>query len=436
MDASRQAASPIPRSTHGRACIQGTAMVLLTMSMVACGGGGGDGISADDWPFPYTVDTDVAIVDLDGDGRQDVLTLEQLATSETDRKGRLLYYRQTDTGSFAAPIVTVVGTYPWHFAIADLDGDGAQDIVIIDAGTDSAWLLWQDAAQRGRFEPPLQLATDIHGYDPVVADLNGDGALDIALPGSGIPPALGTVRILYQDPLHAGAFLPAVDLSMPGNTAHIAAGDLNQDGRSDLVASVLTSGGGTTPPTILLGYRPQLADGSLGPFTSPASHTGLNVVRLSVTDYDGDGALDLFAYLTPYSVQYTATLTVVLQDAAPGSFLGAANTRLEDVRGLDDAAFADLNRDGRPDAAVAGFFPTGSPSRVESRVNLFTQSGGGLFAPTTVHEMPVAVSRIAAGDLNGDGATDLVAFAGADGCVVMLQSATTPGLFSPPRALR
>jgi len=436
MDASRQAVDPAPRSKRGPACVRGLLPPLLAVSLGACGGGGGDGSGGDDWPYPLTVDTDVALVDLDGDGRQDVLTLEQLATSETDRKGRLLFYRQTDTGAFAAPVVTLVGSYPWHFAIADLDGDGAPDIVIIDAGTDSAWLLWQDAAQRGRFEPPLQLATDIHGYDPVIADLNGDGVPDIALPGSGSPPALATIRIFYQDPSRAGTFLLAADLPMPGNTAHIAAGDLNQDGRSDLAASVLTSGGGTTPPTILLGYRPQQADGTLGPFTSPASHTGLNVVRLSVADYDGDGAQDLFAYLTPYSVQYTATLTVVIQDAAPGTFLGAANTRLEDVRGLDDAAFADLNRDGRPDAAVAGFFPTGSPSRVESRVNLFTQSGGGWFAPTTVHEMPVAVSRITAGDLNGDGATDLVAFAGDEGCVVMLQSATTPGVFSPPRALR
>lgn len=434
MDASGQAADPTARSACGQGRVQVALVLLLVTSLGACGGSGGDGGEPDDWLYPLTVPTDVAVVDLDGDGRQDVLTLEQLSTSESDRKGRLLFYRQTESGTFAAPAVTLVGTYPWHFTIADLDGDDAPDVTITDVGADSAWLLWQDGAQRGRFEPPLQLATNIHGYDPVVSDLNGDGAPDIALPVGSMAPAV--VRILYQDPSNAGTFLPAVDVSMPGNTWHVVAGDLNQDGRSDLAASVLTSGGGTTPPTILLGYLPQLADGTLGPFTSPASHTGLNVVRLAVADYDGDGAQDLFAYLTPYSVQYTATVTVVLQDAAPGTFLGASNTRLEDVRGLDDAAFADLNRNGLPDAAVAGFFPAGSPSTVKSRVNLFTQSGGGLFAPTTVHEMPVAVSRLAAGDLNGDGAMDLVAFAGADGCVVMLQSATSPGVFSPPRALR
>jgi len=59
-----------------------------------------------------------------------------------------------------------------------------------------------------------------------------------------------------------------------------------------------------------------------------------------------------------------------------------------------------------------------------------------MYALTTVHDMPVAVSRVAAGDLNGDGAIDLVGFAGEDGCQVMLQSPAAPGTFSAPRPLR
>jgi hypothetical protein len=155
-----------------------------------------------------------------------------------------------------------------------------------------------------------------------------------------------------------------------------------------------------------------------------------------VDDYDGDGAQDLFVYFTPFNTPYKATLTVVRQSAIPGTFLAKANTPLDDIRGLEDAVFADLTGDLRPDAAVGGFFPVGSPSKVESRINVFTQSGGGRFALATVHEMPVAVSRIAAGDLNGDGAIDLVGFAGEAGCLVMLQSPTAPGSFSAPRPLR
>jgi len=216
----------------------------------------------------------------------------------------------------------------------------------------------------------------------------------------------------------------------------MVAGDLNQDQRPDLAGPVLTAGGGVNPPTIALGYWPQLPDGELGPMVTLASQTGLNVARMAVDDYDGDGAQDLLVYQTPYSSSYTSTLTVLRQAAAPGTFTAKADTRPTGLRGLDDAVFADLNRDGRPDAAVGGFFPVGSPSSVESRINLFTQAGGGMYALTTVHDMPVAVSRVAAGDLNGDGAIDLVGFAGEDGCQVMLQSPAAPGTFSAPRPLR
>lgn len=411
------------------------AVLTLALPLCACGGGGFGGGSDDtDWLYPLTVPTDVVIVDLDGDGRQDVLTLEQFAASESDRKGRLFFYRQTQTGTFAVPVLTLVGVYPWRMAVHDLDGDGAPDVVVADTDTDSAWLLWQDAAQRGQFEPPLQVAVDVAGYDVTVADLDDDGAPDVVLPGAG--PERRAVRILYQDPGNRGSFLPASDYGVSGPTLNATAGDLDGDERDDLVTAVRTAGGGGTPPTIALGWAAQQSDGSLGATVVLASQTGLNIQRLGLLDYDGDGARDLFAFQTPYDQRYDATMTVILQGVPPGSFLGAATTRLDGLRGLDDAVFADLNRDIRPDAAVAGFYPSGSPSTVRARVNLFTQSGGGLFAPTTVHDVPVPVSRIAAGDLNGDGATDLVVFAGSDGCQVMLQSTVSPGVFAAPRSLR
>ena len=409
--------------------------LFLATGLAACGGngislGGGDDL---DWLFPLTVATDVAVVDIDGDGRMDVLTLEQLSTSETNRQGRLLVYRQRTPGAFAAAEVHLVGYYPWHFVIADIDGDSAPDLVITDPSAHAAWMLLQDSNNRGQFRTPVQLSADVRSYNAAVADLNGDGAADIALPGAGDDAA---ALVLYQDPSRPGEFQPGVTLAMPGRGSYMVAGDLNQDQRPDLAGPVLTAGGGVNPPTIALGYWPQLPNGDLGPMVTLASQTGLNVARMAVDDYDGDGAQDLLVYLTPYSSSYTSTLTVLRQAAAPGTFTAKADTRLMGLRGLDDAAFADLNRDGRPDAAVGGFFPVGSPSSVESRINLFTQAGGGMYALTTVHDMPVAVSRVAAGDLNGDGAIDLVGFAGEDGCQVMFQSPAAPGTFSAPRPLR
>ena len=413
-----------------------TATALTFMAcLTACGGGSGTGDGGDvDGLFPLTVPTDVAVVDLDGDGRADVLTLEQRSTSRVDREGRLLVYRQTSPGVFAAPDVYQVGTYPWHWVVADVDGDGAPDAVITDPDAEEAWMLRQEAGNRGHFAAPVLLATGVHAYEAAVADLNGDGAVDIALPQGNTNPA--RVILLYQDSSSPGAFLPAEYVALPAPAWDAAAGDLDQDGHPDLVVSIRTAGGGATAPTVELAYLPQLPNGDLGAVRILASHTGLNVARMVVADYEGDGAQDLLVYFTPYSSTYRATLAVVRQAVLPGAFLPVVNTTLGDTRGLDDAVFADLNRDARPDAAVAGFFPVGSPSKVQSRVNLFTQAGGGSFAMTTVHEMPVSVSRIAAGDVNGDGAIDLVAFAGEDGCQVMLQSPTAPGIFSGPRPLR
>jgi len=422
------------RSRNGRRWLSCLAIALGT---AACGGGGsgtGPGPGDDGWLYPLTVPTDVAIVDLDGDGRRDVLTLEMRDTGQANRQGRLLVYRQAANGTFAAPEVTLFGTYPWHFAIGDLDGDGAPDVVATDPEASTTWVLWQDAAQRGRFEPAIALVSETRAYDAAIGDFNGDGVPDVAVPGTTASRAV--VRLMYQDPARRGNFLPPVDVPAPGPSPHVVAGDLDRDGRTDLVTQALVGGGGATAPVIEIGLRLQLADGSLGPWRPIASHTGLNVVRMQVADYEGDGANDLFVYLTPWNTPYDATLSIVRQDALPGTFLAAANTRLPDTRGLNDAAFADLNRDGRPDAVVAGFFPVGSPSVVKARINLFTQSGGGLFAPTTLYEPSIAVANVTVGDLNGDGATDLVAFAGEAGCVVMLQSPTTPGLFPPPEPLR
>jgi hypothetical protein len=84
------------------------------------------------------------------------------------------------------------------------------------------------------------------------------------------------------------------------------------------------------------------------------------------------------------------------------------DTPVGDLRGLDDAVFADLDGDGRPDAALTGFFPVGSPSVVHSRLNRFTQSGGGEFAIVSSTELPFAASRLTAGDVDGDGRSEIV----------------------------
>jgi hypothetical protein len=377
--------------------------------LAACGGGGGG--DGEDWPYPLWVPTDVAVVDVDGDGRNDVLTLAQFAGASSQQEGRLTVHLQSAPGSFVGSQAVSFGTYPWRFAVADIDGDGAVDVVATDVDADGVWLLLQDRAKPGQFRAATLLATGLDAYGVTIADLDGDGLPDIAVTDS----KTGSARLvlLYQDATRRGAFRPARNLAVPGTaTTAVASGDLDGDGRADLAIGVALPRSDHTPRPAI-GVSLQQADGTLGAVALHAQYEGLNFGRLAVQDYDGDGRSDVLAYLTPFSSPYTATLLVMLQSPAGGTFASPALTRV-DVRGLDDAVFADLDGDDHPDAALCGFFPVGSPSTVEARLHRYTQSGAGRFALVSSATLPIAASRLTAGDLDADGRNEIVVLADGD----------------------
>ena len=397
------------------------------ISIIGTGGGGDYS-----WLFPLWVETDVVVSDIDVDGRNDVLTLARLSTSESNKEGHLRVYRQIDQGGFSAPSTYIIGEYPWQLVVSDVDGDTLPDLLVTDPDLEDVRLLMQDPDSNGQFLPPLQIASGMRAYETAVADFNNDSTSDIAIVDSHV----GSNRIvmLYQDPVNQGMFLTAVDLMLPGSSSNIAAGDLDGDGLADLLTWIYLERSGWTPNGVLA-ISLQQPNGTLGQITTLAPQTGLNVGVLSIADYNGDGANDLFVFFTPSSADYKAKLTVVLQESVPGTFAAPVDTSLAGIRGIDDAVVADLNGDGRPDFAVVGFFPEGSPSKVKSRLNLFTQSGGGAFSLTGVYNMPISVSRVAAGDIDDDGLNDLVVLGSENQSMVLIQSHNMMGTFNPPNPL-
>lgn len=375
--------------------------------------------------YPLWFANDAAVADVDGDGRRDVVTLAEFAASESRREGRLVVHRQTSPGAFAPAETYVVGTAPWRLAVGDVDGDGLPDLVVTDWKADAVWLMLNDPLDKGRFLPAQKIASASRAGDAVIADLNGDGAPDVAITDT------GRVVLLQQDAARRGTFLPPVDVTLPGSPGGLAAGDLDRDGRTDLVTWVYLASSGFSPNgEIAIGL--QQSNGTIGPIATLAPEAGLNVNRVAIADYDGDGKGDLFVFLTPFDDFRKVKLSVLLQGVQPGTFGPPVDTSLVDVEGRDGVAFADLNGDGRPDVALVGF-----SSSDESRLNVLIQSGAGSFALTSSYDLPIAASQVAAGDLDGDGLNDLVVYGGnKNECLVLTQSRLLPGTFNVRYALR
>jgi len=415
------------------------AVVFPITGLFGCGGGDGDaGV-----PIPLWVETDVVVADVNGDGRNDVVTLAmfQPAGYGTE-EGHFFVYLQTGTpGVFEAPVDYSAGLYPWHGALADVDGDGRPDLVLGDPGANTVWLVRQDGTQPGRFLPAEALITGMSGvtaYTAVIADLNGDGAPDVATKESHCD-SPGGIVIRYQDPVVRGTFGPPTRLNLPGIPTEIAAGDLDGDGLDDLLVTVRDG----CPPNFVLwnaGYvvAYQKAGGGFdvsGPHAMQPS--ACNVRRLAIADLNADGRRDFFAFETPSFPACTSRLAAVLQTSTPRSFAAPVFTSLANIEGDDDAVLSDLNQDTLPDAALAGFWPeSGGPYGapiVRSRVNRMTNNGAGTFALSGFADLAFDVSRLGAGDLNGDGANDLVLLGDDTRATVMFQS--SPGVFQPPRDL-
>ena len=265
----------------------------------------------------------VALGDLNGDNYLDVVVISSDPNSNYAQD--LAVFIGNGDGTLKDAAFYAIGDQPVSVALGDLNGDGLQDVVTANYGSEDVTILF------GSKSNPLQMKSSykIGKVNSVaLGDLNGDDHLDVIasiLFSHGVVVLLGNGDGTFQDPL---AYTTGMVDSM-------ALGDVNEDTKLDLIVSIYAS----------RNVAVFLCKGD-GTFQTGQFYTaGESPESIALGDLDRDRNLDIVTENSGDEV------VVALPGNGDGTFKTANFYELGNSPASQSLSIAlgDLNRDGRPD---------------------------------------------------------------------------------------
>ncbi|WP_435008425.1 Ig-like domain repeat protein [Tundrisphaera lichenicola] len=288
------------------------------MNLVAVLLGNGDGTFGS--PTSYSTETSKAgqlrLADLDGDGDLDVVLVDPFDDVVVVMKGN-------GDGTLGSPTTFATGNSPNGIAVADLNGDGISDVVTADENDDTVSVLLGNGD--GTFGGAVPYATGSSTYGVAIGDVNGDGRPDLVASNYGDD----NISVLLGN--GDGTFGTQQTFDSGGYPYFLTLADVDNDGNLDVVHGSEAD----SEAFVLLGN----GDGT---FAAPIGYDlGTNAEVLTVADVDGDGHLDIFG---------NSLLLLGNGDGTFGEPIDLAEAELESM------VIGDFNADGRPDLAGSNYY--------------------------------------------------------------------------------
>jgi FG-GAP-like repeat/Abnormal spindle-like microcephaly-assoc'd, ASPM-SPD-2-Hydin/FG-GAP repeat len=314
----------------------------------------------------------LAVGDFNNDGNLDILVANENLNPST-----VSVYLGNGDGTFRSPIDSNTTSDNSFVVVGDFNGDGKQDIAVIDNPYISVLLGNGD----GTFQPPSDNNSFLGAKWLAVADFNNDRKLDVLVTGD----FGGSYNIGVLLGNGDGTLQSSITQSVDFVPASVATGDLNRDGKMDAVLGYDLDG-----IAVLLGN----GDGTL---QSPVIYntTGLGGGEVVVSDMNLDGKLDV---AVPSGVGVDIFWGNGDGTLQPAQFFASGETGLP--------AVGDFNGDHLPDLAlsnaaftttmlntgVASFSPT-APIVFPSQL-FNTKSAAQVLTLTNIGTAPLSISSI------------------------------------------
>jgi hypothetical protein len=307
-----------------------------------------------------------AVGDVNGDGVPDVVVADALTNTVSvllgNGDGTFRAPRQFAIGSFKVPSVAGtqarLNTFRRQVALADFNHDGILDIAVTNYDSSDVSVLL--GRGDGTFEAQRRFNATSAPFGLAVGDLNGDGKPDLVAIDTHAGIDSTVAELLGRGD---GTFAPEQTMAaetragFPFSSVRVA--DLNNDGKADLVVS----GSGFGKVTVFLGN----GDGTFQPgmdYPTGSAGAGLQGGGLAITDLNGDGEPDIIV------TTGQGNTVVVLLKQSDGTFtplINAASNQSGFPAGQVPVALAvaDLGSQvTQPDGSVVLGPPDGHPDLI------------------------------------------------------------------------
>jgi hypothetical protein len=361
----------------------------------------------------------IAVGDVNGDGHDDVV-FTHVGANPTARDSLLHVTLGDGAGGFRQGGDFTVGALPGGVALADVDGDGKLDAVVACSGRGTLAILLGKGD--GTFGEMHSLRAGRRPVQVLVRDLDGDGRVDVAAAnlGTGEPPpsTLQTVAsgAEWSDSSSVTVYLtkPAVPAASPrsGTAGKKPRGAKTSSATQPATAEAANAAGATVDAR-LFGFGPLLT-----------LRGGLQTIALDGGDLNRDGRTDLV-------VACRNSQTLRFWDAEPAG--GYAPGREVDLGAdVNDVVLGDVDRDGALDVvalAVPKPDPAAPGAPNEDRATLLVMLAAQKFALQSLPIAGLAPFRLSLADVNEDGILDVIGLGRGFLCV---QRGGGDGTFAAP----
>jgi hypothetical protein len=351
----------------------------------------------------------VTMADVNGDGTPDLVVANVCGSDDCSGGGVSVLLGNGDGTFQTAVSYGSGGLFTAAVVVADVNGDGKSDLVVANQYADNTYTIGSISVLLGNGDGTFQAAISYgsgawDAYSVAVGDMNGDGKPDLVVANLCVDVncANGTVAVLLGN--GDGTFQTAVSYGSGGyNALSVAVGDLNGDGKLDVVVENIDA------VSVLLG----LGNGTLESAVRYPSGGGNGIpASLALGDVNGDGKPDIV--VTDNAGDYG-------QDGEVGVLLGNGDGTFKAAVGYDSGggnavfvAVADVNGDGKPDLVVAnqclvGYLDGYCEVQANSSVGVLLGNGDGTFqSPMSYWSGGSSATSVAVSDVNGDGKPDLL----------------------------